>query len=97
VIQEGKQPGYRVTDLAKRRLSDRQVATIYGARWGVEVFFRTFKQTFGCRKLRSRSSPKAQLEIEWALMGLWSVSLLGTHELRTHGHGRAWLSPHRVS
>jgi hypothetical protein len=93
VVQDGKQPVYLVTDLSKSRLSDRQVATIYGARWGVEVFFRTFKQTFGCRKLRSRSAPNAQLEIEWALMGLWSVCLLGTRELRTSGQEQARLSP----
>jgi hypothetical protein len=93
VVQDGKQPVYLVTDLAKSRLSDRHVATIYGARWGVEVFFRTFKQTFGCRKLRSRSAPKAQLEIEWALLGLWSVCLLGTRELSASGHGPVRLSP----
>jgi hypothetical protein len=37
VVQDGKQPVYLVTNLAKSRLSDRQVATIYGARWGVGV------------------------------------------------------------
>jgi hypothetical protein len=54
VVHDGKQPVYLVTDLPQCRLSDRQVATIYAARWGIEVFFRTCKQTFGCRKLRSR-------------------------------------------
>lgn len=93
VVQDGKQPVYLVTDLAKPRLSDRHVATIYGARWGVEVFFRTFKQTFGCRKLRSRSAPNAQLEIEWSLIGLWGVCLLGTRELSASGHDPTRLSP----
>jgi hypothetical protein len=60
VVQDGKPPVYLVTDLPPSRLSDRQVATRYGAQWGVEVFFRTFKQTFGCRKLRSRSARNAQ-------------------------------------
>jgi hypothetical protein len=93
VVHDGKQPVYLVTDLPKSCLSDRQVATIYGARWGVEVFFRTFKQTFGCRKLRSRSAPNAQLELEWALVGLWCVCLLGTRELRASGPESARLSP----
>jgi hypothetical protein len=93
VVQDGKPPVYLVTNLPKTRLSDRHVATIYGARWGVEVFFRTFKQTFGCRKLRSRSAPNAQLELEWALVGLWCVCLLGTCELRASGHEPARLSP----
>ncbi len=93
VVQDGKQPVYLVTNLAKGCLRDHQVATIYGARWGVEVFFRTFKQTFGCRKLRSRTARNAQLELEWALIGVWSVCLLGVRELSTHGHDPIRLSP----
>lgn len=69
------------------------MATIYAARWGIEVFFRTFKQTFGCRKLRSRSARNAQLELDWALVGLWGVGLLGTHELSASGHDPLRLSP----
>jgi hypothetical protein len=92
-VPDGTQPVSRVTDLAKSRLSARHVATIYGARWGGEVCFRTFKQPFGCRKLRSRSAPKAQLELEWALLGLGSVGLLGTRELSASGHGPVRLSP----
>jgi hypothetical protein len=93
VVQDGRHPVYLVTDLPKSGLSDRQVATIYGARWGVEVFFRTFKQTFGCRKLRSRSARNAQLELEWALVGWWGVCLLGTRALSAGGHDPARLSP----
>ena len=93
VVHDGQQPVYLVTDLAQSRLSDRQVATIDGARGGVEVFFRTFKQTFGCRKLRSRSAQNAQLELEWALVGLWGVCLLGTRELHASGHDPTRLSP----
>jgi hypothetical protein len=93
VLHDGKQPVYVVTNLSKSRLSDRQAATIYGARWGVEVFFRTFKQTFGCRKLRSRCAPNAQLELDWSLLGLWGVCLLGTRELHASGHAPARLSP----
>lgn len=93
VVHDGKQPVYLVTDLPKTRLSDRQVATIYVARWGVEVFFRTFKQTFGCRKLRSRAAQNAQLELDWSLLGLWGVCLLATRELRARGHAPTRLSP----
>jgi len=93
VVQDGKQPVYLVTDLAKSRLSERQGATIYAARWGVEVFFRTFKQTFGCRKLRSRSAQNAQWELDWSLLGLWGVCLLGSRELSASGHEPTRLSP----
>ena len=93
VVHDGKQPVYLVTDLPQSRLSDRQVVTIYAARWGVEVFFRTFKHTFGCRKLRSRAAPNAQLELDWALIGLWCGCLLGSRELRASGHDPIRLSP----
>ena len=93
VVHDGKQPVYLVTDLPKTCLCDRQVATLYAARWGVEVFFRTFKQTFGCRKLRSRTTCNAQLELEWALVGLWCVCLLGQRELHASGHDPTRLSP----
>ena len=93
IVQDGKQPVYLVTDLPKSRLSDRHVATLYAARWGVEIFFRTFKHTFGCRKLRSHAARNAQLELEWSLVGLWCVCLLGTRELHAAGHTPTRLSP----
>jgi hypothetical protein len=74
-------------------LRDHQGATIYGARWGVEVFFRTFKHTFGGRKLRSRAAQNAQLELAWSLLGLWGVCLLGSRELCASGHEPTRLSP----
>ncbi len=58
-----------------------------------QVFFRTFKQTFGCRKLRSRTAPNAQLELDWSLLGVWCVCLLGKRELRVSGQEPARLSP----
>jgi hypothetical protein len=82
-----------VTDLPKARVSDRHVATIYAARWGIAVFFRTFKQTFGCRQLRSRSAANAQLELDWSLLGLWGVCLLAARELSASRHAPARLSP----
>ena len=92
VVHNGKHPVYLVTNLNKTQLSDRQAGVIYGARWGIELFFRTFKQTFGCRKLRSRSAQNAQLELDWSLTGLWCICLLGQRELAACGKDPAWLS-----
>ena len=92
VINDGKHPMYLVTNLTKSQLSDRQAGMIYGARWGIELFFRTFKQTFGCRKLRSRSADNAPLELDWSLLGLWCVCLLGQRELTENGEDPTWLS-----
>lgn len=93
VIHTGKHPMYLVTDLSKSQLSDQQAATIYGARWGIELFFRTFKQTFGRRKLRSRSAVNAKLELDWSLLSLWCMCLLGQRELAENGEEPTYLSP----
>lgn len=93
VLHNGKHPVYLVTDLNKSQLSDRQAATIYEKRWGIELFFRTFKQTFGRRKLRSRSAENAKLELDWSLLGLWCVCLLGQRELAASKNDATSLSP----
>lgn len=93
-VHDGKQPMCLVTNImSKTHLSDRQIVDIYKARWGVEVFFRTFKQTFGRRKLRSHAAENARLEIDWSLVGLWSVCLLAQRELVRAGHNPCQLSP----
>lgn len=92
VVHNGKHPVYLVTNLTKSELSDQQAATIYAARWGIELYFRTFKQTFGCRKLRSRSAENANIELDWAMLGLWCLCLLGQQELQESGDDPTWLS-----
>lgn len=92
VIHDGKAPIYLVTNLTKSQLSDRQAGDIYAARWGIELFFRTFKQTFGCRKLRSRSAANAELELDWSLLGLWCICLLAQRQLVASGEHPSWLS-----
>jgi hypothetical protein len=93
-VHNGKQPMCLITNvLSKKRLSDRQIAQIYKARWGVELFFRTFKQTFGRRKLRSHKPEHAQLEAEWSLVGLWAVCLLAQREIANSGRDPCRLSP----
>jgi hypothetical protein len=93
-VHNGKHPMCLITNvLSKERLSDRQIAAIYKARWGVEVFFRTFKQTFGRRKLRSHTPEHAKLEAEWSLVALWAVCLLAQREIATSGRDPCRLSP----
>ena len=67
--------------LNKQGLSDKQAIEIYRYRWGIELFFRTFKQTFGRTKVRSHSANNAKRELDWSLVALWSICLLGQREL----------------
>lgn len=93
VVRGGRHPWYLVTTVVDRqRLSDRQVVEVYRRRWGVEVFYRHFKQTFGRRKLRSQAAAHAVCEAHWSLMGLWLLLLDAKHQRRRQG-----LSPERLS
>ena len=92
-VHHGRHPIYLVTNvLGKEDLSDRNLIEIYRARWGIEVFFRSFKQTFGRRKLRSDSPDNALLELDWSLVGLWMVYLMAVAEVIEQGE-----SPHPLS
>ena len=71
--------------LDERQLSNRQMAEVYRRRWGVEVFFRTFKQTFGRHKLRSHAPRNVELELDWSLLALWTLELWSAHELQDRG------------
>lgn len=93
-VHNGKHPMCLITNvMSKKRLTDRQIAQIYKARWGVELFFRTFKQTFGRRKLRSHNAEHAQLEAEWSLVALWAICLLAQREIANSGRDPCRLSP----
>jgi hypothetical protein len=93
VAQSGKHPVYLVTSVrCKSRLSDAQVIELYRRRWGIEVFYRHFKQTFGRRKLRSKNADNAQIEIEWSLAGLWAMALYALVQTTKQG-----LPPNRLS
>lgn len=86
VAQGGRHPVYLVTSvLDETRLSDAQVVEIYSLRWGVELFYRHFKQTFERRKLRSHRASNAELEATWSLLGLWAMLLHAQVQFRDQG------------
>jgi Transposase DDE domain len=77
VVARGpRHPVYLVTSvLDETTLSDSQVVQIYALRWGIELFYRHFKQTFERRKLRSHQAANVELEATWSLLGLWAMLL----------------------
>ncbi len=66
--------------LDDKQLSLAQAAQLYRLRWGIELQFRTLKQTFGRGKLRSRTAEHALVELHWSLVGLWLIQLLAAKE-----------------
>lgn len=71
--------------LNPQHLSDAQASRLYKIRWGIELQFRTLKQTFGRRTLRSRTPDRAYAELEWSLLGLWMIHLFAVKEQVTIG------------
>lgn len=85
-LREGKELVYLVTDvLDRRRLTDAQARRLYRARWGEEVFFRSYKQTLARRKLLSRTPATCLAESQWTLLGLWLLGLMSVTEIAVRG------------
>jgi hypothetical protein len=87
VVARGhRHPVYLVTSvLDEATLSDSQVVEIYALRWGIELFYRHFKQTFERRKLRSHTADHAELEATWSLLGFWAMALHAEVQLAPDG------------
>lgn len=66
--------------LSSKDLTASQASRLYRLRWGIELQFRTLKQTFGRSKLRSRTPESAIVELEWSLFGLWTIQLFAIKE-----------------
>lgn len=66
--------------LSERELSTARLKRLYPLRWGVELQFRTVKQTFGRSKLRSRNSAHAVAELDWSLVALTMIQLFAVRE-----------------
>ena len=72
---------YLVTNvLEERRLSVHAIGKLYPLRWGIELQFRSTKQTFGLGNLRSRNADHAMVELDWSLVALTMIQLLAIRE-----------------
>jgi hypothetical protein len=82
-----------ITDVADpRRLSRKAASELYRRRWGLEVAFRSLKQTLERRKVRSCAAANALRELAWSIIGLWVLALIGVRAIRAAGH-----APDRLS
>ena len=62
------------------------VALIYQCRWGIEIFFRTFKHLLGCRHLLSQCENGIQLQMYAAILACMLIALYtgGRPTVRTY-------------
>jgi hypothetical protein len=85
-VCDGAETIYLITTvLAADRLCDAAIREIYRMRWGIELFYRHFKQTYERSKLRSRTAEHVMLEATWSLLGLWAMMLKAEVELMAVG------------
>lgn len=93
-VKGGASPVYLLTNvLDRRRLGRAGAGKIYRLRWGVELFYRTFKCSWGLAKLASRGAARARVEMEWAMVTVTVMTLLGIDRLSRARMDRRRLSP----
>lgn len=89
----GKHPMYLLTSvLSSDELTDANIVKIYKRRWGIELFYRHLKRTYGVHKLKSRIPDHAYIEMQWAILGIWSMAVYALHHLRSEK-----IPPNRMS
>jgi len=82
VLRHDKQEIYLLTNVFDpQRLSDEDASVLYEMRWGVEVFYRSYKQTLCRRRLLSRTPATCLAECQWTMLGLWLLGLLTVTQL----------------
>ena len=67
-------------------LSDEQAEAMYEKRWGIELIYRSLKQTMGRGRMRCASPGNAAVELDWAVIGLWMLGLASVSRLLEAGH-----------
>lgn len=86
VVGRGGKPVSLLTNvLDEARLPDETGAAIYRMRWGIEVFYRSLKQTLQRRKMRSGAPSQAMLELQWTLIGHLVLGLLSVAAIIKRG------------
>ena len=92
VLPRGRKKMYLLTNVADAtELSDESAAVLYEMRWGVELFYRSWKQTLCRRKMLSHTPEAARLELSWGVLGLWLLGMMSVSAiLRRGGDPLAW-------
>lgn len=60
----------------RNKLPDKHLLELYRRRWSVEVSYRTLKQTMSHTKVHATTAALAQVQVDWAVVGMGLLSLL---------------------
>jgi hypothetical protein len=87
VLGSGQNRVYLITDvLDPRELTDEQAGVLYGMRWGVEVFYRSYKRTMDHHKMLSRTPATCIEEFRWTMVGLWLMGSMSVKNIVAAGN-----------
>ena len=76
---------YLLTNASEESLREEQASVLYEMRWGIEVFYRSMKQTLSHRKMLSAAPGPARLELEWTMVGLQLLGLWSVEQILARG------------
>ena len=93
-IHKGKKAIYLVTN--ELDMDDKQARLLYSARWGIEIFFRTVKQTCQRAKLHCHTPENVLTELNWTLLGIWHALFAGKKVLLEDAQPSAEISPRKT-
>ncbi|UUO07869.1 IS4 family transposase [Blastopirellula sp. J2-11] len=93
-VHTGKETIYLVS--SELDMSDQAACELYKQRWGVEVFFRTVKQSCQRSKLRCCTPRNLLTEIHWTLIGVWAAFYYAKQVQRDQPGKRTRLSPVKI-
>jgi hypothetical protein len=86
VLAQGKKKMYLVTNvLDEAALSKKTAALLYEMRWGIEVFYRSTKQTLQRRRVLSHTPAAAKCEFTWTMLGVWLLGLMSVSGILQRG------------
>jgi len=93
-IHDGKRAIYLVTN--QFDLDDETACLLYSERWGIEVFFRTVKQTCERAKLHCHRPENVLTELNWTLLGIWHALFAGKKAMLEGDLSPQQISPVKV-
>jgi Transposase DDE domain len=86
VLQRGKQKMHLVTNVySEEDLTPEQAAIFYEMRWGVEIFYRSHKQTMDKRRMLSRTPETCKAELHWAVLSIWLLGAMSVSAIIKRG------------
>jgi hypothetical protein len=86
VLERGQEKMHLVTNLFdEKAFTQEQAALFYEMRWGVEIFYRSCKQTMDRRRMMSRTPATCKAELHWVVLSIWLLGVMSVSAISARG------------